>query len=341
MTGALSWFRWLGLVLSGIAALGAGAAGAAMAAEQHLVLYSANDNTVNSMVADAFLKASGITVDVVSTGSGVLFRRIASEQAHPQADVIWGVSSSLLRENSKYFEPYAAKERDAVPPEYRDPNTLWLGTNLQVLTITQNTAAIPAGAGPKSWSDLLDPRWKEKIAYTDPANSGSAYVNATFLVSLWGGNDAAWTQVGKLLANTKVLNRSTQVFEGNGTGEYPLGLSLEYAGHLWQQNGAPVQVVYPSEGTVALAEGVAIIKGGPDPDAAKAFVDFIGGKEIQAQLLRTTFRRPARQDIDLASMPGHMPPLSALRIVPYDDAKWEASRRESLAHLKTLIQNTR
>jgi iron(III) transport system substrate-binding protein len=310
-------------------------------AEQRLVLYSANDNTVNNMVAEAFTKASGIKVDVISTGSGVLFRRIASEQARPQADVIWGVSSSLLKENSKYFAPYAAKDRNAIPAQYRDPGNLWIGTNLQILTINQNTAAISAAEGPKSWSDLLNPKWKDKIAYTDPANSGSSYANATFLASLWGGNDAAWTKLAGLLANTKVLNRSTLVFEGNGSGEYPLGMSLEYAGHLWRQNGAPVLVVYPSEGTLALAEGVAIIKGGPDPEAARAFVDFINGRDIQEQLLRSTFRRPARQDIDLASMPGHMPPLSALKIIPYDDVKWEAARRETLARLRTLIQSTR
>ena len=336
--GTASWLCRLGLAALGMVALGI--AGPA-AAEPHLVLYSANDNTVNSMVADAFTKASGITVDVVSTGSGVLFRRIAAEQAHPQADVIWGVSASLLKENSKFFAPYAAKERGAIAAEYRDPNDLWIGTNLQVLTISQNTAAIPAAEGPKRWSDLLDPKWQEKIAYTDPANSGSAYVNATFLLSLWGGGDPAWTRLAKLLANTRVLNRSTLVFEGNGSGEYPLGLSLEYAGLLWRQNNAPVLVVYPADGTVAIAEGVAIIKGGPNPDAAKAFVDFINRKDMQEQLLRSTFRRPARQDIDLAAMPGHMPPLSTLKIVPYDDAKWEASRRETLARLKALIQSTR
>lgn len=337
--GAASWLCRLGLAAWVAAASVAG--GSAAAAEQRLVLYSANDNTVNGTVAEAFTKASGIAVDVVSTGSGVLFRRVASEQARPQADVIWGVSSSLLKENSKFFEPYAAKERDAVSPEYRDKDDLWIGTNLQILTISQNTAAIPAAEGPKQWSDLLDPKWKEKIAYTDPANSGSAYVTATFLAQLWGGGDPAWAKLGTLLANAKVLNRSTLVFEGNGSGEYPLGISLEYAGLLWRQNNAPVQVVYPADGTVAIAEGVAVIKGGPNPDAAKTFVDFINTKPIQEQLLRTAFRRPARQDIDLASLPGHMPPLSQLKILPYDDAKWEVSRRETLARLKALIQDTR
>jgi iron(III) transport system substrate-binding protein len=330
--------RLIGLVALAVANLFARPA----AAEPHLVLYSANDDTVNSMVAAAFTSATGITVDVISTGSGVLFRRLASEKANTQADVVWGTSASLLNQNKALFQPYAAKEKDAVPAAYRDPDDLWLGTNLQILTISQNTKSIPAGAGPQSWADLLDPKWQGKIAFTDPANSGSAYVTATFLVTLWGGDDSAWTRLGKLLANTKVLNRSTLVFDGNGSGEYPLGISLEYAGNLWAQNGAPVQVTYPSDGTAVLAEGIAITAGAPDPDAARAFVDFVNSKPMQEQLLRTTFRRPARQDVDLSSVPGHtMPALTAIKTLPYDDAKWDAARRPTLDHLKALIQDTR
>ena len=305
-------------------------------AEGHLVLYSANDDTVNGIVADAFQKATGTKVDVVSTGSGVLFRRIASEAANPQADVVWGVSAALLTQNKTYLQPYAAKGREAVPAQYRDPGDAWIGTNLQVLTLSQNTKSIPEG-GPKSWEDLLDPKWKDKIAFTDPANSGSAYITATLLLQHWGGDDAAWDKLGKLLANTKVLNRSTLVFDGNGTGEYPLGISLEYAGRLWASHGAPLQVIYPSDGTAALAEGAAVVKNAPDADAARAFVDFLAGKEIQTVLLHTTFRRPARDDIDL----GEMPKLSALKLIPYDDAKWDAARRDTLARLKTTIQQTR
>ena len=326
----------------GAAALGAlaVAAGSAIAADQHLVLYSANDDTVNNMVSSGFTAATGIKVDVISTGSGVLFRRLASEKDNPQADVVWGTSASLLNQNKALFQPYAAKEKAAVPAAYRDPDDLWLGTNLQILTISQNTKSIPAGQGPKAWTDLIDPKWKGKIAFTDPANSGSAYVTATFLLASWGGNDAAWAKLGQLLGNTKVLNRSTLVFDGNGTGEYPLGISLEYAGNLWAHNGAPVQVIYPSDGTAVVAEGIAIVKGAPDPDAAKAFVDFINGKPMQEQMLQATFRRPARQDIDL-SKAGTMPPLSQIKVMAYDDVKWDAARRETLDRLKTTIQDTR
>jgi len=309
--------------------------------DTQVVLYSANDDTVNKLVVDDFKKQTGITVNIVSTGSGVLFRRIASEAANPQCDVVWGVSSALLKQNGKFFQPYAVKGREAVPAEYRDPNNLWIGTNLQVVTINENTKAIDAASGPKTWQDLLDPKWKGKIAYTDPANSGFSYAAATALLSYWGQNDAAWTQLSSLIANTKVLNRSTLVFEGNGSGEYPVGISLEYAGYLWAHNGAPVRVGYPTEGTVALAEGAAVIKGAPDQDAARALVDYLASKSTQEMLLKLTFRRPTRQDVDLSTMPEGMPALSKIKVLPYNDVKWDEARSAALNRIKTIIQETR
>jgi len=316
------------------------AAGSAWA-EQHVVLYSANDDTVNKLVADGFAKATGIKVDVVSTGSGVLVRRITSEAANPQGDVIWGVSATILRLASPYLQPYPAKDREAVPAQFRDPGDLWLGTNIQVVVIGQNTKAIDKDSGPKSWADLLDPKWKGKLAYTDPSNSGFSYAAATLLLSQWGDGDAAWTKMSQLLANAKVLNRSTQVFEGVGSGEYPLGITLEYAGFLWAHNGAPVNVVYPAEGTHAVVEGAGILKGGPNTDAAKQLVDYLASKDVQEMLLKATFRRPSRQDIQLDAVAPGMLPFSAIKVLPYDDAKWEAARRDTLARLKTTIQDTR
>jgi iron(III) transport system substrate-binding protein len=316
------------------------AAGSAWA-EQHVVLYSANDDTVNKLVADGFAKATGIKLDVVSTGSGVLVRRITSEAANPQGDVIWGVSATILRLASPYLQAYPAKEREAVPAQFRDPKDLWLGTNIQVVVIGENTKAIDKDSGPKSWADLIDPKWKGKLAFTDPSNSGFSYAAATLLLSQWGEGDAAWTKMGQLLANAKVLNRSTQVFEGVSSGEYPLGITLEYAGFLWAHNGAPVNVVYPAEGTHAVVEGAGILKGGPNTEAAKQLIDYLASKDVQEMLLKATFRRPARQDIDLGAVAPGMLPFSSIKVLPYDDAKWEAARRDTLARLKTTIQDTR
>jgi iron(III) transport system substrate-binding protein len=317
-----------------------GAAGIAEA-QQKVVVYSANDSTLNDLAFAAFQKEAGIVVESISTGSGVLFKRIQSEKDHPQGDIIWGVSRALLQSNAAYFAPYKSKNADAIPVQFRDPNDLWIGTNLHLLVILQNTQALAAEQGPRRWTDLRDPKWHGKIAFTDPANSGSAFANIALLVEQWGGGDAGWGKVKELVANTKMLNRSSLVFQGVGQGEYPLGISLEYAGLLWAHDGAPVKTIYPEDGTLALMEGVALVKGGPNPEGAKAFVDWINKKETREMILKATFRRPARQDIDLANLPGNMPPLASLKLLSYDEDAWTARRAEALEKIKGIIEETR
>jgi len=317
-----------------------GTAGAAEA-QKKLVVYTANESTLNDLVFGAFAKETGIQVDPVAAGSGVLMRRLQAEKARPQGDIVWGVSRSLLQTNKALFEAYASRNKDATPAEYRDPGDLWIGNNLHLLVILQNTKLVPADQGPKSWADLLDPKWKGKIAFTDPANSGSAYATVTMLVDLWGGGDAGWKKVGQLFKNMKVLNRSSLVFQGVGNGEYPLGISLEYAGPLWASNGAPVKVVYPSDGTTASMEGVGIVKGGPNTDSAKAFVDYINRKDVREMILKATFRRPTRGDLDLAKLPGGLPPLSAVKLVKYDEEGWTAKRTKTMEQIKDVLQDSR
>lgn len=317
-----------------------GAAGTAQA-QKKLVVYSANDSTLNDLVFSAFAKETGIQVEPVAAGSGVLMRRLQSEKARPQGDIVWGVSRSLLETNKGLFEAYASKNKDATPAEYRDPGDLWIGNNLHLLVILQNTKLVPEGQGPKSWADLLDPKWKGKIAFTDPANSGSAFQTVTMLVDLWGGGDAGWKKVGELFKNMKVLNRSSLVFQGVGNGEYPLGISLEYAGPLWASNGAPVKVVYPADGTTASMEGVAVIKGGPNTESAKVYVDYINRKDVREMILKATFRRPTRSDLDLSKLRGGLPPLSSVKLVKYDEEKWTAARAKTMEQIKDVLQDSR
>ena len=330
--------RALGLAVLALYVL---ACSATVSAQQKLVVYSSNDDTLHSLVFAAFSKESGIAVEPVSAGSGVIIKRIQTEKDRPGGDVIWGVSRSLLETNKQYFAAYASQNVDATPAEFREPQGLWIGNNLHLMVVLQNTKMLPEAQGPASWADLLDPKWKGKIAFTDPVNSGSAYSVVTMLVDLFGGGDAGWAKVRQLLANTKVLNRSSLVFQGVGNGEYPLGISLEYAGYVWVAGGAPVKTIYPSDGTIVQMEGIAIIKGGPNADAAKAFVDYINRKDVREMIIKGTFRRPARQDLDLSKLPGSMPGLGSVKLLPYNEQAWTAVRGPTLDRIKDLIQETR
>jgi iron(III) transport system substrate-binding protein len=310
-------------------------------APKKLVVYTSNDSTLNDLVFPAFKAETGIEVEPVAAGSGVVVRRLQAEKARPLGDIIWGVSRSLLQTNKALFEPYASKNIAVTPAEYRDPDNLWIGNNLHLLVILQNTKLLPEADAPKSWADLLDPKWKGRVAFTDPANSGSAYTNVTMLVDMWGGGEAGWKKVAALFKNMKVLNRSSLVFQGVGNGEYGLGISLEYAGYLWANNGAPVKVIYPSDGTIAQMEGVAIVKNGPNTAGARQFVDYVNRKDVREMILKETFRRPARQDLDLPNLPGKMPKLSDVKLVNYDEEGWTKKRGETMDRIKDMIQATR
>jgi len=325
----------LGLALFAVAPF------AAEAQQKKLVVYTSNESTLNDLVFGAFTKETGIVVEPVAAGSGVVIRRLQAEKERPLGDIVWGISRSLLQTNKALLAPYASKNKDAIPVEYRDPTDLWIGNNLHLLVILQNNKVLPADQGPKGWNDLLDPKWKGKIAFTDPANSGSAYTTVTLLVDLWGGGEEGWKKVAALFRNLKVLNRSSLVFQGVGNGEYPLGISLEYAGPMWAAGGAPVKTIYPADGTVAAMEGVGIVKNGPNPESARAFVDFVNRKDVREMILKATYRRPTRTDLDLASLPGGMPPLSSLKMLTYDEAGWTDRRKETMERIKDILQDSR
>jgi len=328
---------WLAIVAAGaIVAL----CGAAHSADKQVVVYSANDDDVNDLVFTAFKKETGIEVQPVAAGSGVVFKRIQTEKDRPQGDIVWGVSRSLLTANKAYFTPYHSKNHDAIPAGYRDPDELWIGNNIHIMAILRNTKLLPEAEAPKSWADLLDPKWKGKIAFTDPGNSGTAFTTATMLVQLWGGGDAGWDKLAKLFANLKILSKSSLVFNGVGSGEYPLAISFENPGLFWASNGSPLAVIYPSDGTVTQMEGVAIIKGGPNLESAKQFVDYINRKDVREMIAAKTFRRPARPDVDLSKVPG-MVPIAQVKLVAYDEAGWTEKRPATLEKLRDVIERTR
>jgi iron(III) transport system substrate-binding protein len=103
------------------AALLLGAAGVddARAADKSVVIYSANESVLDELVFAAFTKETGIAVQPVEAGSGVLVKRMFSEKERPQGDIIWGVSRSILQSNAALFAAYRSKNVDAIPAEYR------------------------------------------------------------------------------------------------------------------------------------------------------------------------------------------------------------------------------
>lgn len=303
-----------------------------------VVVYSSNQAAQNEMMAAAFEKDTGIKCEMVRAGSGVLLKRMKAEQGRSLGDVALGFSKILLLNNMDLWEPYKIKDFDAYPAEYKDPNGMWIGQMVHVMVFLYNTKLMKAADAPKKWGDFIDPKWQDKVAFCNPNNSGSAYTQLTAMLALWGDNKAGWSKIEKMLKHAKITQQSSLVYKGVATGEFPSGISMEYAGFRYKKGGSPMEVVYPAEGTIAYTEGAAVIKGAKNQANARKFLDWASSKPVREMIVTKFMRRPARSDIDFTKLMPGMLPLSKVKNIPnYDQAFWTGKRKEMLLKVKDIL----
>lgn len=303
-----------------------------------VIVYSTNQQAQNDMMATEFEKDTGIKCEMVRAGSGTTLKRIKAEKGRPLGDVALGLAKPLLINNMDLWQPYKIKDWDAYPADFKDPNGFWTGQMVHVMVFVYNTKLVPASEAPKSWNDFLDPKWQDRVAFCNPNNSGSAFTQFTLMLDLWGGSGEAWKKAETVLKHAKITQQSSLVYKGVAQGEFPAGITMEYAGYRYKVGGAPVEVVYPSDGTVAYTEGAAIIKGCQNLENAKKFMDWASGLEARKKIVKEFMRRPARSDIDFnALVPGMIPLAQVNQLKAYNKDRWTAERTEVLNKVKDIL----
>lgn len=292
-----------------------------------VVVYSPHDaNPLNAGVA-LFEKAyPNIKVQVVAAGTGELLQRIAAEAENPLADVLWGGGADSLAAFKDYFEPYVCANDAVIGDSYKDPDDKWIGESPLPMVIFYNKDLVKDEEAPKTWDDLLDPKWKGKIAYASPAKSGSAFTQlCTMIFSHGGPEGGGWDFVKAFYAN---LDGKLQDSSGNchklvASGEYPIGVTIEKSAVLYADK-PNLAYTYPA-GDSAVPDGVALVKGGPNLDNGKLFIDFVTGIECQTDQSTNWKRRPVRSDMN----PGTLPALDTLDLCKYD-FDWAANNKEAI-----------
>lgn len=276
-----------------------------------------------------FQEKSGIKVDIVAAGTGELLKRIEAESGNPLGDVLWGGGADSLSAYAKFFEKYSPKDIGSLDSKYVDANGYWMGESPLPMIIMYNKKLVAEKDIPQGWADLADPKWKGKIAYADPAKSGSSYTILCTMLTAFGKDDGkGWEFTKKFVANLdgKILGSSSGVYKGVADGEYSVGLTLEKEAANYIKAGAAVGIVYPKEGTSAVPDGIAIIKGAKNMKNAKLFVDFMLSKECQSMMATQLNRRPVRTDI---APPQGLQALKDLKLVNYDFA-WASGQKEAI-----------
>ncbi len=306
-------------------------------AADEVTVYSSNMQALNDLAAAEFEKASGIKVNMVRAPSGVAIKRMRAEKDNPQGDIFWGISKVVLMANSDLLEPYKSIHFDQVPPEYRDPEYKWIGTNLQILVLMYNKNLVKEAEAPKKWTDLLDRKWKNKVAYPNPANSSFAFTAFTLMLHEFGNNEAAWKKMENFLDNMQVVEQSAMVPNTVEKGEFHAGITQEYVAARYVAGGAKVGMIYPQDGNSIQAEGAGIIKGSKHRKAAEKFVDFCNDKKFREVVIKDQFRRPARKDLDFSGIVP-IPPLSKIPMMSgYVDTNYLKDREKILARIKDIL----
>lgn len=305
-----------------------------------VVVYSPHDaDPLNAGVNLFMEKYPNVKVEVVAAGTGELCNRIAAESANPIADVLWGGGADSLAAFKDYFAPYVCANDDVIAEEYKDPDDKWIGESPLPMVLFYNKDLIEKDGMtiPESWEDLTKPEWKGKIAYCLPSKSGSAYTQLCTMILGHGGKEDGWDFIKKLYDNLdgKIVDSSGKCHKMVADGEFYVGLTLEKAAVQYKDDPS-VGFVYPKDGTSAVPDGVALVKGCPNEENAKLFIDFVTSKECQTEQSENWGRRPVRSDMDVAE---GLAKLSDLVLVDYD-FDWAANEKESIIeHFNDIMVN--
>ena len=290
------------------------AAASAQEASGKLILYTSQPNTDAQQTIDTFkVRHPKVDASFVRDGTPRVLAKLRAEieAGGPQADVLL-IADSVTMEGLKKEGRLLAHERadvSAYPAGTHDPQKHWFATKLITTGIVYNAKA---PFKPASWTDLLKPEAKGQVVMPSPLNSGAALIHAATLTSNLPGG---WRYYEGLKGNGALAGGGNgDILKSVAGGEKLFGVIVDFMPIREKAKGAPVEFVFPTEGVSAVTEPAAILQGTKNPDAAKAFIDFLLSKEGQELALKQGYI-PAHPAV---ALPAGYPPRAAIKVMPFD-----------------------
>jgi len=210
------------------------------------------------------------------------------------------------------FVPFRPKNFDRVPDAAKAPDGSFVGQRLNMMTHYLRSDKVAPADEPRTWGDLVDPRYKGKLVMADPSFTSLQVSVVGMMAKLMG-----WSFYEKLRQNdVLIVPGNQQVADMLKRGErlIAVGALDSYAADL-KAAGHPIKTLYPSDGVFIIPSPTSVVKGSPNPNAAKLFAEFMIGDEVQT-LFSADGGYSARIDIPA---PAGSPDLKSLKIIAVDD----------------------
>lgn len=282
-----------------------------------LVLYTSQPNADAQQTVDAFqARYPGVEVEWIRDGTTKIMAKLRAEfeAGAPQPDVLLIADMVTMEglEAEGRLMAYPEADVSAFDPALMDDEGHYFSTKLITTGIVYNTGADMV---PASYKDLLKEDVKNKLAMPSPLTSGAATIH---MAAITANPDLGWDFYEGLAAqgaNPKGGNGGT--YKAIAGGEKLYGFVVDFLPIREMAKGAPVAFVFPEEGVSAVTEPAAILSTAQNPDAAKAFVDFLISEEGQ-QLAADMGYLPAHPGI---TPPAGFPALTDIKLLDFDPAK--------------------
>ncbi|MDB2134269.1 ABC transporter substrate-binding protein [Enterocloster clostridioformis] len=306
---------------------------APMPAVPDLVLYTAQEEEIYEPIIKEFEERTNLMVKVERGSSEEMTGRLEDEEERPDWDVVFGVGIETLEQSKEHWQVYKSPEAAFITESFQCKDNRWTSFSALPLVIMYNTNVVTYRELPVGWNSLLEPRWKGRIAFMDPRRSDVYSAALVTAVHTWGKRGDYLEQFMENL-EYGTLNSMQEVNAGILDGRYSLGVTMEESAQALLSEGADVDYIYPQEGTTALPDGTAIVKGCSNPDAARQFLDFTVSRDTQRILVSDLNRRSVRSDVP--PLPG-LSPIGRLPLIEMDLEELTREKKDVLARWNGIL----
>ena len=296
-----------------------------------LTIYGGMQEAHVAKAAKAFAEETGIKTDFIRMSGGEILTRIRAEKANPQASIWYGgpADTFIQAKGEGLLEPYKSTAAARIDAKFKDTDGVWSGIYVGSLGFATNKKFLQEKKidPPKSWKDLLKPEFKGQVVMADPGSSGTAFTTVATILQLMGEGEG-WKYLKALAGQVQQFTKSGSApGQMAARGEIGVGILFSHDIIQLQKEGYQLELTFPGEGTGYEIGSVAIIKGGPDQEAARKFVDWALGKK--AQEIGQTVGSYQLLTNPEAQSPSESIPLSQLKVVNYD-LDWAGKNRKAI-----------
>lgn len=211
-------------------------------------------------------------------------------------DVISGSGAVTMIKKAGYLQRFYSPYLNEYPAELKDEKGFWGSTNVYFMTLGYNTRAVKGNEVPKTYEDLLNPRWKGQMMWSTSRGSGAPQFIGNILMTMGAEKGKAYLQKLKTQNIAKSTASARQILDLVIAGEYPIGIQIfNHHAYISKSAGAPTEW-QPLEPVTATINTIGMAMNAPHPNASMLFLDFLLSRKGQ-KIIQLTNYLPAHPEV--------------------------------------------